>query len=69
MILEFSKPISVNLKEELFGQALQSQEDQEYNKLLRVIEALGWLEEYKELEGELIQWPTVKTESEKLYAE
>ena len=53
MILEFSKPISVNLKEELFGQALQSQEDQEYNKLLRVIEALGWLEEYKELEGEL----------------
>lgn len=52
MILEFSKPISVNLKEELFGQALQSQEDQEYNKLLRVIEALGWLEEYKELEGD-----------------
>ena len=54
MILEFNKPFSLDLKEELFKQTFENQANQaEYGKLLRTLHALGWLEEYKDFEVEL----------------
>lgn len=53
MLLSFDKQISLNLKNELFLQTFDFREDaKEYDKLLRLLNELGWLQEYKQYEDE-----------------
>lgn len=51
MILQFNKPISLCLKDELFQQAVDFREDKrEYEKLIRLFTEVGWLQEYRTYE-------------------
>lgn len=53
MVLNFDKQISLNLKEELFLQTFDFREDnKEYGKLQRLLNELGWLQEYQRYEEE-----------------